>query len=142
MDQMNRAERNIPQDNIGIVPKFDAGHQVDLIDANDNKHTPMSIGVDSLTATRAHCRRSVFWLEERGEMRSELVHSAELHVTNRFLLAATVFQAVRKLHAQAGRVEDTTNTILADIGQGRHQAANRSAITPAPAIEPLLTHVA
>ena len=42
-------------------------------------------------------------------MRSNLVYSAGLKIENRFLLATVVMRAVRKLHIDSTRTEDTTN---------------------------------
>lgn len=71
-------------------------------------------------------------------MRSDLVYSAGLQIQNRFLLAITVMRAVRKLHINSTRTEDTTNQILAEVGQGRYLHVNLPKIVPPPAIEPLL----
>jgi hypothetical protein len=71
-------------------------------------------------------------------MRTELVFSAGLQIENRFLLATTVMRAVRKLHINSTRTEDTTNKVLADVGQGRYVESKLPEIVPLPAIEPLL----
>jgi hypothetical protein len=71
-------------------------------------------------------------------MRSNLVHSAGLHIENRFLLATVVMRAVRKLHVTASRTEDTMNVVLSDISSGRYMPASLPEPAPAPAIEPLL----
>lgn len=71
-------------------------------------------------------------------MRSDLVHSAGRSIKNRFLLATVVFRAVRALHIDSTRTEDTANRVLTDISQGRY--APRTLAKPAapPLIEPLL----
>jgi hypothetical protein len=71
-------------------------------------------------------------------MRSDLVHSAGLHIENRFLLATVVMRAVRKLHVNASRTEDTTNKVLSDISKGRYMPAALPEPVPPPLIEPLL----
>jgi hypothetical protein len=71
-------------------------------------------------------------------MRSELVYTAGLQIENRFLLATTVMRAVRKLHLNSTRTEDTTNRVLADVAQGRYVSMKLPEIVPPPAIETLL----
>jgi hypothetical protein len=71
-------------------------------------------------------------------MRSELVYSAGLQIENRFLLATTVMRAVRKLHINSTRTEDTTNQVLGEVAQGRFTEVKMPEITPPPAIEALL----
>jgi hypothetical protein len=72
-------------------------------------------------------------------MRSELVYSAGLQIENRFLLAITVMRAVRKLHLNSTRTEDTANQVFADVAKGRY-VTNLSLpeIKPLPTIEPLM----
>ena len=72
-------------------------------------------------------------------MRSELVHSAGLKIENRFLLSATLMRAVRKLHVNSRRTEDTVNTVLADVAEGRYIEMEMPEITPPPPIDVLLT---
>lgn len=71
-------------------------------------------------------------------MRSELVYSAGLQIENRFLLATVVMRAVRKLHVQATRTEDTANRVLSEVAQGMYAPAALPEPVPPPAIEPLL----
>ena len=71
-------------------------------------------------------------------MRSELVYSAGLRIENRFLLATTVIRAVRKLHVNSTRTEDTTNSVLAEVAEGRYLEMKLPEIAPLPPIEPLL----
>lgn len=71
-------------------------------------------------------------------MRSNLVYSAGIQIENRFLLATIVMRAVRKLHIDSTRTEDTTNKVFADISQGRYTALALPEPTPPPVIEPLL----
>jgi hypothetical protein len=71
-------------------------------------------------------------------MRSDLVYSAGLRVENRFLLATIVMRAVRVLHIQSTRTEDTANHVFAEIAAGRGVNAKLPEIAPLPAIEALL----
>jgi hypothetical protein len=71
-------------------------------------------------------------------MRSELVYSAGIQIENRFLLAAVVIRAVRALHIDSTRTEDTANKVFAEVSQGRYIHVEMPEIAPAPAIEPLL----
>ena len=71
-------------------------------------------------------------------MRSELVHSAGLKIENRFLLASTVMQAVRKLHVSSTRTEDTANKVFADVANGKCAHGELPEITPPPTIDALL----
>jgi hypothetical protein len=71
-------------------------------------------------------------------MRSELVYSAGLQIENRFLLATVVMRAVRKLHVQSTRTEDTANRVLTDVALGMYAPEALPQPVPAPAIEPLL----
>jgi hypothetical protein len=71
-------------------------------------------------------------------MRSDLVYSAALRVENRFLLATIVMQAVRILHIQSTRTEDTANSVFLEIAAGRGAHAKLPEIAPLPTIEPLL----
>jgi hypothetical protein len=71
-------------------------------------------------------------------MRSQLVYSAGIHVPNRFLLATIVMRAVRTLHIDSTRTEDTANRVFVDIASGRYVDAEVPELAPLPAIEPLL----
>ena len=71
-------------------------------------------------------------------MRSDLVYSAGLKIENRFLLSATVMRAVRMLHVNSGRTEDTLNRVFADVAEGRYIDVKLPEITPPPAIDALL----
>ncbi len=71
-------------------------------------------------------------------MRSELVFSAGHQVGNRFLLATIAMRAVRSLHINSSRTEDTANRVLTEIASGRFVDAKVPVIIPMPAIEPLL----
>ncbi|HWE86808.1 MAG TPA: hypothetical protein VG267_17825 [Terracidiphilus sp.] len=71
-------------------------------------------------------------------MRSELVYLAGLKIKNRFLLSATVMHAVRMLHINSSRTEDTLNRVFAEVAQGRYTDVELPEITPPPAIDVLL----
>lgn len=71
-------------------------------------------------------------------MRSNLVYQAGLKIENRFLLATTVMQAVRKLHLNSTRTEDTANQVFADVASGRYAHGALPEITPLPAIDALM----
>lgn len=71
-------------------------------------------------------------------MRSELVYSAGLQIENRFLLATTVMQAVKRLHVNSTRTEDTANQVFADVANGRYLDAKMPEIVPPPTIDVLL----
>lgn len=71
-------------------------------------------------------------------MRSDLVYSAGRAIENRFLLATVVIRAVRVLHIDSTRTEDTANKVFADISLGRYAPAALPEPAPLPLIEPLL----
>lgn len=75
-------------------------------------------------------------------MRSDLVHSAGHAIENRFLLATVVIQAIRALHIDSTRTEDTANRALSDIAQGRYAPTTLAEPAAPPLIEPLLTPAA
>ncbi|HEX4039095.1 MAG TPA: hypothetical protein VHX37_13625 [Acidobacteriaceae bacterium] len=71
-------------------------------------------------------------------MRSTLVYSAGLQIENRFLLATVVMRAVRTLHIDSTRTEDTTNRVFTEIAQGRYAPTHTPEPIPPPAIDALL----
>ncbi len=71
-------------------------------------------------------------------MRSELVYEAGLKIENRFLLAATMMQATRKLHVNSTRTEDTVNRVLVEVANGARLLGKLPEVTPPPAIDILL----
>lgn len=71
-------------------------------------------------------------------MRSELVYSAGLKIENRFLLSTTVMRAVRALHVNSSRTEDTLNRVFSDVAEGRYVDGKLPEITPPPAIDALV----
>lgn len=75
-------------------------------------------------------------------MRSELVYSAGIHITNRFLLSTVAMGAVRKLHINSTRVEDTTNQVFSELGNGNYLEVTMPEIKAAPALDHFLIPVA
>lgn len=71
-------------------------------------------------------------------MRSNLVYAAGLQIENRFLLASTVMQAVRRLHVDATRTEDTINQVFTEVANAKQLIGKLPEITPPPAIDVLL----
>lgn len=71
-------------------------------------------------------------------MRSDLVYSAGRIIQNRFLLATVVIRAVRVLHIDSTRTEDTANRVFSDISQGHYAPTALPEPAPLPLIEPLL----
>jgi hypothetical protein len=71
-------------------------------------------------------------------MRSELVYLAGLKIGNRFLLSATVMRAVRKLHVNSLRTEDTVNRVFAEVAEGRYADGKLPEIAPPPVIDALV----
>lgn len=71
-------------------------------------------------------------------MRSNLVFSAGEKIENRFLLATVVMRAVRKLHIDSTRTEDTTNRVFSEVAGGKYVKVELPAIVPPPAIEALV----
>jgi hypothetical protein len=74
----------------------------------------------------------------KAKMRSELVYRAGLKIENKFLLSTTVMQAVRKLHINSTRTEDTSNRVLIDVAEGRYAHGALPEIVPPPAIDVLI----
>ena len=75
-------------------------------------------------------------------MRSELVYSAGIQISNRFMLSTVAMNAVRKLHITSTRVEDTTNQVFAEVANGNFTQVTVPEIKPLPAIDPLLLSLA
>jgi hypothetical protein len=71
-------------------------------------------------------------------MRSSLVHRAALKIENKFLLSTTVMQAVRKLHINSTRTEDTSNRVFIDVAEGRYAHGALPEIEPPPTIDTLV----
>ena len=71
-------------------------------------------------------------------MRSNLVYAAGLHIENRFLLSTIVMHAVRRLHINSTRTEDTANQVLSQVAMGRFTEVKLGPLMPPPVIEPLL----
>jgi hypothetical protein len=75
-------------------------------------------------------------------MRSELVYSAGIQISNRFLLSTVAMNAVRKLHINSTRVEDTTNQVFSELANGSYVEVKMPEIKAVPAIEPVLLPIA
>lgn len=75
-------------------------------------------------------------------MRSQLVYSAGTQISNRFLLSTIAMNAVRKLHINSTRVEDTTNQVFSDVANGSYVQVKMPAIKVAPVIDELVMHAA
>ena len=71
-------------------------------------------------------------------MRSELVYSAGIRVPNRFLLSSMAIIAVRKLHVNSTRVEETANQVFSDVANGNYLQVTLPEIKPLPHIDSLL----
>lgn len=71
-------------------------------------------------------------------MRSDLVYAAGLRIENRFLLASTAMLAVRKLHVDATRTEDTINKVFVEVANSQNIIAKLPEIVPPPTIDTLL----
>ena len=71
-------------------------------------------------------------------MRSDLVYSAVLRVENRFLLASTTIVAVRRLHVDATRTEDTINKVLSEVADSRNGIGQLPDVPPPPVIDVLI----
>lgn len=75
-------------------------------------------------------------------MRSELVYSAGNQISNRFMLSTVAMNAVRKLHINSTRVEDTTNAVFTELANGNFVQVTAPEIKAPPAIDPLLLSLA
>jgi hypothetical protein len=75
-------------------------------------------------------------------MRSQLVYLAALKIENRFLLSSTVMRAVRVLHVNSRRTEDTLNQVFANVADGRFIDVKLPEVAPPPPIEELLVPLA
>lgn len=75
-------------------------------------------------------------------MRSQLVYSAGIQISNRFLLSTVAMNAVRKLHINSTRVEDTTNHVFSEVANGIYVQVTMPEVKPIPAIDPMLLPIA
>jgi hypothetical protein len=75
-------------------------------------------------------------------MRSELVYSAGVQISNRFLLSTVAMNAVRKLHISSTRVEDTTNQVFTEVANGNYVQVKMPQVKAVPTIDPLLLPIA
>ena len=75
-------------------------------------------------------------------MRSQLVHSAELQVANRFLLSILTMKAVRRLHVTNTRIEETTNLVFSGVANGEYRHEALPEVSPVPTVESTLISLA
>lgn len=75
-------------------------------------------------------------------MRSQLVYSAGIQISNRFLLSTVAMNAVRKLHINSTRVEDTTNHVFSQVANGSFVQVSMPELKVVPTIDPLLMPIA
>lgn len=72
-------------------------------------------------------------------MRSELIYSAGNQIPNRFLLATVAIMAVRKLHLNSTRVEETANQVFTAVSNGSYLQVKLPELKPLPPIDPVVT---
>jgi hypothetical protein len=87
-------------------------------------------------------QRNLTGKRKEAAMRSDLVHSAGRAIENRFLLATVVMRAIRALHIESTRTEDTANRVFSDISQGRYAPAALPEPAPPAPVEALITPAA
>lgn len=75
-------------------------------------------------------------------MRSELIYSAGTQIPNRFLLSTVAIMAVRKLHLNSTRVEETANQVFTAVANGSYVQVSLPELKPPPHIDPVLISVA
>jgi hypothetical protein len=75
-------------------------------------------------------------------VRSELVYWAGKKIVNRFLLTTVTIKAVRKLHINTSRTEDTANSVFQEVAAGRYTDVRTPVLAPQVAIEPPLISAA
>lgn len=75
-------------------------------------------------------------------MRSELIYSAGMQIPNRFLLSTVAIMAVRKLHLNSTRVEETANQVFTAVANGNYVEVKLPELKPLPHIDPVLISVA
>jgi hypothetical protein len=80
--------------------------------------------------------------ELRYIMRSKLVFDAGIRIQNRFLLAATVMRAAKKLHVNSTRSEDTVNEVFAEVAKGTYAHGELPEIVPPAPIDALVISTA
>lgn len=73
-------------------------------------------------------------------MRSQLVYSAGNQISNRFLLSTVAMNAVRRLHVNSTRVEDTTNQVLTEMAKGNYVQVTMPKVKAVPVMDDLLLH--
>lgn len=75
-------------------------------------------------------------------MRSNLVHSAESQVASRFLLATIAMRAVRVLHIDSTRTEDTANEVFTEIANGKYILTELPPVASPQSMDLLITSAA
>ena len=75
-------------------------------------------------------------------MRSELIYSAGTQIPNRFLLSTIAIMAVRKLHLNSTRVEETANQVFTAVANGKYVEVSLPKLKPPVPIDPILSPVA
>ncbi len=75
-------------------------------------------------------------------MRSELIYSAGAQIPNRFLLSTVAIMAVRKLHLNSTRVEETANQVFTAVACGNYVQVTLPELKPPAHIEPVLVSTA
>ncbi len=75
-------------------------------------------------------------------MRSQLIYSAGKQISNRFLLSTVAMNAVRKLHVNSTRIEDTTNQVFSEMGNGNYVEVTMPEVKSAAVMDDLLMHTA
>ncbi|WP_446742860.1 hypothetical protein [Silvibacterium acidisoli] len=75
-------------------------------------------------------------------MRSELVYSAGTRIPNRFLLSTVAIMAVRKLHVNSTRIEETANRVFTDLAGGTFTDVTMPQLKPQPLVDSVLVSVA
>ena len=75
-------------------------------------------------------------------MRSELIYSAGSQIPNRFLLSTVAIMAVRKLHLNSTRVEETANQVFTAVANGSYVEVTLPELKPLTHIDPVLIPVA
>jgi hypothetical protein len=71
-------------------------------------------------------------------MRSKLVFDAGIKIENRFLLAATVMRAAKKLHVNSTRSEDTVNDVFVEVAKGTYAHGELPEVEPPAPIDLLV----
>ncbi|WP_263411247.1 hypothetical protein [Terriglobus tenax] len=70
-------------------------------------------------------------------MRSEQVYRALNQIPNRFRLCQATARATKHMHIPATRTEDTMNTVLGDISEGKYGKVieTKKIVAPLPTVD-------